>query len=519
MARLRDLNFSDEFRRFLVDRMEERREDSGLAERVLYGSYDADDPDAMNWLDLRFYNGSARISYTTVARYNRAMQAGMITHNAFDQGSHRVMGRPASVLQKVARIADGDKQRYGRALDVFAAACAAGVGPPPDVTIVRGVEITRRYNQRGYCRCVSTGDMAGSCMRYDDFGPRFKLYEDHASLAVIICPQCNGTRARALLWTDAAGKRYLDRIYGSQANHEALRAWAKEHEYTMIYARDIARVGVVSIPAPNPPDGYPDGAPYLDSLPFWCRTCGTLSNRECERGHDKTLLRSTQAHGHRGWWGVCPRCGHFYGDHRRRCMNARACPGCGQDSCGECPNGCWSCAGCGELNPATTTACRNACITCACGYVSRQRWLSAMHGRCRNCLAVLAEEVVHDCELTQIAGGYRGECPECRHVVRFTKMTLRDDQARDGGLIACAAVHDPIDGAQGRHCPSCHVAIRWTNLDDAIAYERGERERIAQSWDVEGPEGSVARYYANVERLEREFAERKAQRERERRGG
>jgi hypothetical protein len=513
VATMRDCHFTDSFRDFLYERVQEEREDYSLARELLCARYDVSDPKAKDYFDMRAYDGSARISYTTAERFDRALARGAILRSHFDQGSHRVMVRPAAGAQEIASL--DSTRNWGRALDVFAAACNAAVAPGPPVQIVGGAEIVRRYNGTNHCRCVSVGDLASSCMRYPDFGPRFKFYEDHARMAVVVCPACNGTRGRSLLWTGVNGERYFDRIYGSQTTHEQIRAWAKEHGYESVWPRGgyDRNDGVrVVVPAPNPDGGYPDGAPYLDSLMYWCRTCGTLSNRECVRGHDKVQLRSTRPFDHRGWWGICPRCSNFYHDERRVCQNARSCPGCGQDSCGDCPNECWACAACATINSRDRTTCREGCIRCECGFVSRTRWLSAMHGRCRNCSVVLQESVIHDVELTQMAGGFRGSCPECGHSCRMTSGAILSPRGEPGmNLISCDAIHPGIPSVPNcYHCPSCHTSMRWSNVE---AIQRQARERQAQAasaWVMPDYEGlsPVDQFRLRTERVEAEYRRR-----------
>jgi hypothetical protein len=448
---------SDVLRQFLHARLDAEMEDAELAYRFVTARVDPADPEAHNWFDLKLIDGNARISYTTMTALNKAKRATMGAY-PFAAGGWRTVARPSSVARRVAAVDDDGK--WGRALDVFANAALATLKDDPDVTIVRGKEIVRRYNERTHCRCARLGDLSSSCMRYDGYEDRLEIYADVAQMAVIVCPVCQGTRARALLWTNNEGRQYIDRVYGSPASQEFLYEWAKRGKITRIYPNTNHRRKPVQVYVSR--TDY-RAAPYLDSLMFWCRTCKVLSNYECaESMHDKVLLRSTQAQGHTGWWGRCDECHHPFHDRNRVCPNRHACGGCGRTHCTpDCPNGCWSCGGCGVWMKKGQVTCTNACVLCSqCGYANTQAALLAEHGHCRSCSLRLQEEKVTEVPLRWASLHHRweGRCPTCEYVVR---ISTGEEPRGTTSLIECRYIHDGYRSNASAHCPGCHNVMRW----------------------------------------------------------
>jgi hypothetical protein len=327
------------------------------------------------------------------------------------------------------------------------------------VEVVRGKEIVRRYSGRHHCRCVRLGDLENSCMRYDGYEDRFEIYADVAEMAVVICPVCQGTRARALVWTDTDKKKHIDRIYGSPVMQEHLGDWAKEQKMGRLWPNTNHRRKEVAVHVPR--TDYTAG-PYLDSLMFWCRTCQKLSNYECKGDtHDKVLLRSTHAQGHTGWWGRCPDCHYPFTDRGRRCQNRHSCGACGTSHCTpECPHGCRECHGCGVWL-RHGIACPNACVTCSCGMTNTVAGLMGQHGHCRGCGDQLQPEKVGKSSLSWQASiaRWEGRCPSCEYTIRV-RMTSGVPSTTEG-LIECRFVHGGYASSEAGHCPSCHHVMRW----------------------------------------------------------
>lgn len=457
------IEMSDVLRQFLHTRLDADMPDAEVAYRFITARVVVGDDEAHNWFDLKLIGDVARISYTTATAINKAREKGIPLY-PMTAGGHRTIARPSAVARRVAQLDDHPK--WGRALDLFANAALATLHDVPDVTLVTGKELVRRYSEDAHCRCQRLGDLASSCMRYIGYQDRFELYADVAAMAIIICPTCRGTRARALVWTDHTGNRWLDRPYGSPTSHEFLYTWAKTQKIGRVWPNVNQKRKAVMVDVPR--TDYVAGA-YHDSLMFWCRTCHVLSNYECKNAdHDKVLLRSTHAQGHTGWWGRCPECNYPFRDDRRVCTNKRTCGGCGKSHCADgCPNGCWDCHGCGAWMRKQQTTCLNHCVTCSdpcCGYVSTISAVIAQHGHCRACNARLQKEKVSDVPLTWNARYVRweGSCPECQYSSRIEPhANLAYLPKETESLVACRYVHAGHASKTSAHCPGCHHVMRW----------------------------------------------------------
>lgn len=448
------VSMSDQLRGFLRDRVVARREDADIAYRFLSAHIDSEDGEAHNYFDIRDADGAARLSYTT----ERALEKARLKHPAltpFDIGSHRTLARASSVAQRITGVTNG------RALDVFSSAVLASLKGTPEIEVVRGADIGRLYREDAHCRCVPLGELAQSCMRYHYTDDRFALYADNAALAVLRCAGCGGVQGRALLWTDTKGRQFIDRIYASGVRAEQFVAWAASHQYTQLWHghHGAGRVGVVTVPAPYKP--Y-EAAPYLDSLYFWCRTCGTLSNRECVKDrHDLTVLRGTQGTNHRGWWGRCPKCKNSYTSERRQCGYERECGGCGAKSCTGCPNECVTCVGCGRVDPRGTTTCGNGCVVCTkCNYVNTKSGLGQGHGVCSSCGLQIQDDSVRRIPVHIEGPAWVGRCDDCGYRIRVSTR-LHQAPSPTSGLVACNFVHHGVANPDVGHCPNCHVTIVW----------------------------------------------------------
>lgn len=481
---------SPQMRSFLDERMNEDREDGTIAYRFSTHMLDDDDSSAMNFFDVREVDQSPRITYATRATMERReVYTGHRIDDPFKPGGHRTSAKPASVAQKVTGIENG------RALDVFASAVHSFLLGVPDVVVVEGDEITRRYSAANHCVCVGLGDLGRSCMRYPEFSRFFRFYEHTAKMAAIVCAKCNGTRARAIIWEAENGERFLDRIYGGQTHVEQIRAWAKEQDIPYIWAGlgngVPKKYGRIVVPVP---DVTFDSAPYLDSLYYWCRTCKVLSNTPCTRDvllgadaprHEIVQLRGTQGTNHVGWWGFCPSCGGVYRDQTRTCRNSMRCLGCNEAYCADaCPNGCISCAACRHVRRAGVDRCPGGCVECpTCHYVNRGTWLNANHGRCRSCGESLQESpAARRVEWTRTGFGWRWTCPDCGH----TSRSMDRVPSPETGLVDCQRVHPNAGLPDWRHCEACHAHIDLVppEVPEDAPSPEAELDIAYQKWSV-----------------------------------
>lgn len=264
---------SPELITFLTSRIDLNLEDRPVAEAFMNHTIpDENRDECHDYFDIKLSDNGPRISYTTRARLARVEGT-----DPFSPKGHRVLGRPASVAQRVA-----GEQYGGRPLDLFTSAAAAFVMPPFDIRIVRGKDIPRYYSPGENCECggVSTGSLKTSCMRHEHLvrEGRFAVYQDVAEMIVIFCPICDKIMARSILWTDTKGQKWHDRIYANPIHSEAIRNWGLQKGVRATNNRGVDEAIIVQVSK----EWY-DYLPSLDSLPYGCRKCGTLSNRACQK--------------------------------------------------------------------------------------------------------------------------------------------------------------------------------------------------------------------------------------------
>ena len=206
-------------------------------------------------------------------------------------------------------------------------------------------------------------------MRYDHcLHGRFGVYEDVAEMALLRCNICQGVQARALLWTDAKGGRYLDRVYGAPTKQHAIRAWSREQAFPYIYpGRGLESSSLVRVKVPKPRGEY-QGAPYLDTVFYWCDECRELRSKPCKPSHSVAICRYVEQYPP-GWWGRCPTCSLPIANEGGLCPRAIRCGICRAQWCygvtppGElrCPNGHNRCWDCGQWKVETENCASNAC--------------------------------------------------------------------------------------------------------------------------------------------------------------
>lgn len=400
------------FEQFLVHR---QLQDCPIALSWLNLSGDLAPDDAPNFVDLRPDEKGARLSYTTAAR----MTARGVVYERHPDGAlwqplaHRVITKPGRLAQTATGITDPAK------LEAFTHACAAWIrslSPADDddddgeiVTIVTGDEITHRYKERNHCSCGNLGTLENSCMRYNDYDNLTQFYarNRNIALATILCPECDGTRARALLWTDQNGERWLDRRYGNDLDRASLAQWRDCANMHDLYGTG----GTCAVDL-----DWTDWSelPWFDSMERPCRECATIGSHGCPCPGP-----------------TCPHCEEELDNDGDACPDARWCPGCrvyrcpadGDHDCYECACGFWYADG---------ETCET-CIACGdCGELNTPYNIAYNHGRCSECAARMDEETpIPRTETRYVSYTYGGSilvmnCPVCdsRHETRGTRLAI-----------------------------------------------------------------------------------------------
>lgn len=269
------IGHSEVMREFLLGRCEAGDVDAAIASTLRRATYDAADEHAKVYLDLVEVNGNARITYTTMKRWQE-YRAKNPDADCYDREGFRVAARPARIAQELTGITDG------HALERFATAAQLYLKPLDfsRVHLVAGDDIWYWYNGSHACTC---GFALYSCMvgaSRDTLAP----YRDGAQLAIVLCETCGGLRARGLIWTDAfSGERYVDRIYYKEAQSgELLRQAAR----MALNAKEVYGLTVkeeVLVPVRGM-----GGLPYFDTVRF-CGRChcvyfGGEYTHDCTRG-------------------------------------------------------------------------------------------------------------------------------------------------------------------------------------------------------------------------------------------
>lgn len=99
-----------------------------------------------------------------------------------------------------------------------------------EVVEIKGKEIKDAYLLNNYSQEHDLGDLANSCMRYDQCQYWLNLYtENPDKISMLVLKQRGrGIIGRALVWTLNNGERALDRVYGSQPTQNLITEYANE---------------------------------------------------------------------------------------------------------------------------------------------------------------------------------------------------------------------------------------------------------------------------------------------------
>lgn len=454
--------FSDELRIFLNTRLDKGGPDAEAVYRILCRQHDGATASPNYWMAIPNPKDTTKaiISYSSDSQIQKHGISRDRPRQVWDaEGSHRTQMRAGRWARSLSDVEDGN------ALDtlVIALDSVFGVGSV-NVEFIEGKEaITRAYRQNAHCTCVSIGDLASSCMRYG-LGDIFGIYGKIAKLAVVKCTSCGGIQSRAVAWDDGHTK-LIDRRYGTQTLKQAILNEALAQGYADVWSGSVGTPTQVNVKLSllASPTEF-EGAPYLDSIPFWCRTCQTLSTRgdACRSGrHDVVHLKGTHGTDHTGWWGRCATCQAELNE-RRTCRNTRRCMCCNVTWCGgpdSCPNGCIECHACGGMRLAGVAECLNGCFACdQCTFINRRDYLNQSHGRCGGCNAQIYPSEPLNIQMKYMSnGGMRGTCPQCSW--KFDALERNGHSV----LVPCRSVHDGPYDQLGGHCPSCHAHIILQN--------------------------------------------------------
>lgn len=270
------MNMSEIMRKFVNTRYNAGDVDSDLAYYLLYAAEPSDKkPD---YLDLTLVEGQPRITYILPEK-----AAGLSDEERFTKRGLRVIGRPASVVQKVI-----GKEQNGHAMDRFVQSAGVFLTPPDETrfVILSGEDVWLVFNRKNTCYC-NAYNMIRSCMtgegdQHKD-RPGLGFYEEFCQIACMTCPKCGKYESRTILWTDASGKQFHDRIYGTaRADHELGTLLQARGVQQLRYRYDKKGEAFVLMLTPETMAKYDKlGFPSLDSVNYRCDTCVTLSNEAC----------------------------------------------------------------------------------------------------------------------------------------------------------------------------------------------------------------------------------------------
>lgn len=100
--------------------------------------------------------------------------------------------------------------------------------------VVRGADITKYYLGDNYDYSQNLGTLSSSCMRHNGIcqeATKFYAENENCEMLVLMAPNEDVIRGRALLWTDIEGRKFLDRIYSNDHIREAFKNYAKSNKW------------------------------------------------------------------------------------------------------------------------------------------------------------------------------------------------------------------------------------------------------------------------------------------------
>lgn len=317
--------------------------------------------------------------------------------------------------------------------------------------IVKGDDIKKWYHVDNYYK--ELGTLGSSCMRYAKCQEYLSIYSENPDkVSLIILKSADDPdkiTARALLWLDDKGRKFMDRVYIiNSADIELFLDFAKENGFyykknqtfhtgdpIMFNGEELERDDSwVTVTLEN---SSFDDYPYMDSLKYLLREDGKLSTNY--NSYYDAELTSTE-----GGDGSCDNCGgrgsfeceDCGGSGERECYR---CDGDGEQECSECEGdgteNCPKCDGDGEVE------CRNCD-----GYGEVN---------CETCDGDGTDEEGEEC--TDCEGTGKKSCDDCHGDGRSTcdkcdgECTVECKECGGRGLEECGR----CDGDGTSECDEC----------------------------------------------------------------
>ena len=138
---------------------------------------------------------------------------------------------------------------------------------------VTGDDILKAY----HCANYDEGETMGSCMRYESAQEYLKIYTDNpeqVSCLVLINPENDKVRGRALIWTTTDGTRVMDRVYSTNKEYNTFfNNYAEENGIST--NRSNHEVVLEN-------GGEYDYYPYMDTFMYYTPDNDTLSTEDGE---------------------------------------------------------------------------------------------------------------------------------------------------------------------------------------------------------------------------------------------
>jgi len=149
-------------------------------------------------------------------------------------------------------------------------------GSLEDFKVVDGEDILKAY----HCDNYDEGETMGSCMRYEAAQTYLKMYVDNpddVKCLVLLNPNNNKVRGRALLWHMDNDRWFMDRVYMINSQYRNLFNLYKEKNNFSIIPKTVTLTN----------GGEYDEYPYMDTFEFYSPSNGELS---IEDYHDDSIM-------------------------------------------------------------------------------------------------------------------------------------------------------------------------------------------------------------------------------------
>ncbi len=184
-----------------------------------------------------------------------------------------------SFLNQIEFSSNSEYERISTQAVAIATEALAPEESKPEMLLVSGKDIGKYYQGSRYYE--SKGELGSSCMRAKSEG-FFSMYNDNPnqiSLLIVKDRKLDKIHGRALVWTMADGRRFIDRRYGTTpAIQTRMLNWALKQGMTNIWGgRQYEKgEGDCSVILENP---YHAKYPYMDSMCYLNPMTGELTNK------------------------------------------------------------------------------------------------------------------------------------------------------------------------------------------------------------------------------------------------